>query len=319
MTGDHREWTGKDMPQDSPQVLIVRLDAIGDALALTPLLLALRERDIPVDLLLSERNLDAFSARAARRRFTDPNAVVAGSYSHVLVATEDASGYRIAKASGAGHRIGFVNGWGKPLKTLWARSLLTSEKFRAAGLDARAPHESAVLFELGRELLGDTAPSHDATLLAPLVLDNVPPRGTNVVLQVTDKWERLGIPLADVALVARATHARAVGAASETSALVRFADAGGGAVERFESLVPWKDAIASAAVVIAPDSGALHVAGMTGTPCVAVFPPTGDFALQTARWSPWAAPHRIVEASSGWPERVVAAVTALRSRDADRA
>lgn len=307
------------MPQDSPQILIVRLDAIGDALALTPLLLALRERALPVDLLLSQRNRDAFSDRAARRRFTDPNTVAAGSYTHVLVATEDADGYRIAKGSGAAHRIGFVNGWGKPLKTLWARSLLTGGIFRTAGLDARAPHESDVLFELGRDLLGDATPSRDATLLAPLVLDNVPPRGTDVVLQVTDKWERLGIPLAEVALVARATHARAVGAASETSALLRFADAGGGTVERFGTLEPWKEAIASAAVVIAPDSGALHVAGMTGTPCVAIFPPTSDFALQTARWAPWAASHRIVEASSGWSERVVAAVSALRSRDDDRA
>ena len=38
---------------------------------------------------------------------------------------------------------------------------------------------------------------------------------------------------------------------------------------------------------------------MIGTPVVAVFPPSRDYALQVARWAPWAAPHRIVRAGAG--------------------
>ncbi len=305
------------MPQTSPRVLIVRLDAIGDALALTPLLQALGERAIPVDLLLSARNLDAFSERAARAVFTDPAVVPRGAYSHALVATENASGYRIAKTVGAEVRTGFANGWGKPFKTLWVRSLLTNPIYRSAGLDRRAPHECEVLFALGVSLLGDARPTRDAELLRPLVIDGDPMRTDDVVFQVTDKWRRLGMSLRDVVAAARAARAtRAVASANEEPFSAAFERASGMPVERFGDVRSWKSAIASAALLIAPDSGAVHVAGMTGTPTVVVFPPMHNLQRQLARWAPWAAPYRTIEATDGWPERIALAVMALRNRDA---
>jgi hypothetical protein len=39
---------------------------------------------------------------------------------------------------------------------------------------------------------------------------------------------------------------------------------------------------------------------MTGTP-VAVCFAAEDFALQTARWTPWAAPYRAVKMDGSWP------------------
>lgn len=308
------------MPQTSPRVLIVRLDAIGDALALTPLLQALGERAIPVDLLLSPRNAEAFSTRAARAIFTDPAAVPHGAYSHALVATEDASGYRIAKTVGAEVRVGFANGWGKPFKTLWVRSLLTSPIYRSAGLDRRAPHECAVLFALGASLLGDARPTREAALLRPLVIEGDPASTDDIVFQVTDKWQRLGMSLDDVAAAARAASAtRAVAAANEEAYSAAFERASGIAVERFADVTSWKNAIATAALLVAPDSGAAHVAGMTGTPTIVVFPPMRNLERQLARWAPWAAPYRTVEASAGWPDRIAPAVTALRSRGAETA
>ncbi len=59
----------------------------------------------------------------------------ARGYTHALVATEDPSGYRVARASGISHRIGFENGWGKPFKSLWVRAHLTQTLHRSAGLD----------------------------------------------------------------------------------------------------------------------------------------------------------------------------------------
>lgn len=127
------------MPEDSPSVLIIRLDAIGDALALTPLLAALRERGIPVDLVMRDVNAGIFSSRAARRVLVAPFELRSSErpnlaaidafgaelshagYSHVLVATEDPGGYRLAGATRAPARIGFSNGLGKPLKSLWTR------------------------------------------------------------------------------------------------------------------------------------------------------------------------------------------------------
>jgi ADP-heptose:LPS heptosyltransferase len=324
------------MPQASPSVLLVRLDALGDALALAPLLAAFRDRDIPVDLVLRENNAEAFSDRAARRRFLAPfdlrsdtaanqTSIAAfaaqlrpNAYSHVLVATEDSSGYRLAAAIGAPVRAGFVHGWGKPLKRIWARQLLTQTVYRSAGLDRRAPHECSVLFELGRELLGPAAtPSRDGAVLRPLVLERDAGSSNRVAMQVTDKYERLGMPFDGVVALVRALQQcyplHLLAAAGEAPFADGIERAAGVTVDRFDALPPWKAAIAQAPLLLAPDSGATHVAGMVGTPCVAVFAATRDFALQAARWAPWAAPYRIVRGDAGWPERALDAAAALLS------
>jgi ADP-heptose:LPS heptosyltransferase len=306
-------------------VLVIRLDAIGDALALAPMLAAMRERAIPVDVVLVPANAEALSS-AATRRIVVASAVAqrsnersnleaiaalgaelrAAQYSLVLVATEDPAGYRLACATEAPVRVGFTNLLGKPLKSLWSARYVNVRVFRSAGLDQRAPHECEVLFRLSRTVLGDDAvPTRDARRLRPFVIDGEPDPDQRVAIQITDKWERLGISLEDVTdlveRIARARPVRLIAAERESAYADRFARATGSNVERFASLGPWKSAIAAARAVVAPDSGALHVAGMVGTPVVGVFPPARDFALQVARWSPWAAPYRIVRADDGWP------------------
>ncbi len=322
------------MPQNSPSVLVIRLDAIGDALALTPLLAALRERSIPADLVLRGVNAHIFSSRAARAVYIAPFALRSSTrenrraidefaarlrsndYTHVLVATEDPGGYRLAHAIGAPVRVGFVNGWGKPFKSMWARTLVNHAIVRSAGLDPNAPHEAAVLFELGRALLGDHAmPTHDPARLRPLILEREPARGARIAFQVSDKWQRLGIEFDDVvsALQAAAETGDIHAIASETEAAYarRIAAASGIAVDRYASLEPWKEAIGGSRALVAPDSGAVHVAGMLGTPTVAVFPPIVQFALQTARWAPWAAPYRTIRADGAWPREVPRALREL--------
>jgi len=310
----------QDMHEVPPSVLLVRLDAIGDALALTPLLAAFRERGIPVDIVLFERNAEVFSSRAYRRRLR-PQDVQPGLYTHALVATEDAEGYRIAERSAAPVRIGFENGWGKPFKTWWVRSLLTKTIHRTAGLDRRSPHECEVLFRLASTLLGESEPTRDVAQLRPLVIGEEPTPDARIVVQVTDKWERLGIAFNDVVSCAR----RLVGycaSSQEHTAGVRFISSSqediyvdafekeiGLPIERFGSLTAWKNTIAVASALVAPDSGAIHVAGMTGVPTVAIFPPGRTLAMQVSRWRPWAAPYRIVPASHDWPR---ASIEALR-------
>ncbi|MBV8155528.1 MAG: glycosyltransferase family 9 protein [Candidatus Eremiobacteraeota bacterium] len=323
------------MSGGSPSVLVIRLDAIGDALALTPMLAALRERAIPADVLLGPANAGVFSAGAVRRaivartirqRSADRSNLAAvaalgeelrgAAYSHVLVATEDPAGYRLARATGAPVRAGFTNLWGKPGKTLWSWRYVNVRVFRSAGLDSSAPHECEVLFRLARPILGDAAvPTRDPSLLRPLVIDGEPARDERVAIQVTDKWERLGMSTAAVAeLVERVGAAYAVhlvAASHESSYADRFAGLTGRVVERFAELAPWKDAIAGARAIVAPDSGALHVAGMVGTPVVGVFPPSRAYELQAARWSPWAAPYRIVRGDDEWPRAAAAALAGL--------
>ena len=321
------------MPQGSPSVLVIRLDAIGDALALTPLLAAFGARSIPADVVLSSQNAGIFSSRAARSTLTSPfelrsstpgnrtaierygHELSARAYTHVLVATEDPGGYRLARAVGAPVRIGFYNGWGKPLKTLWTRNFLTDCVYRSAGLDARAPHECEVLFRLGTPLLGDARPVRERERLRPLVLEREPVPDPRIAVQITDKWERLGIAFADVAAavarIAAGAPLRLIASDREAAYAARMSSATGLPVDSFATIDPWKSAIGAARAILTPDSGALHVAGMVGTPIVAVFPPVRDFALQTARWLPWAAAHRVVRADAGWPQRAAENLAAL--------
>lgn len=299
------------MPATSPSVLIVRLDAIGDALALTPLIASLRACGARVDAVLSPVNAGTFSRAALQRVFVSGTPSLAQSlaaerYTHALIATEDAAGYRIARDARIPLRIGFQNGWGKPLKSLWVRSLCTNTVYRRADLDPRGPHECTVLFELGRPIVGAFArPTHDATILRPLVIDEEPRADERVAMQITPKWLRLGASLDELVELARLAGSlravRAFGAAHEGDFLDAFERAAGSRVERFANLPEWKAAIAAARLLIAPDSGALHVAGMTGTPVVGGFEAIPAFGLQTARWSPWAAPHAIVKLEGAWP------------------
>jgi ADP-heptose:LPS heptosyltransferase len=323
------------MPNVSPSVLIIRLDGIGDALALTPLLAALHRRSIPVDVVLRQSNAGIFASRAARRVITADfelrssaranlarvgelgRTLRADAYSHVLVATEDPGGYRLARAVAVPNRIGFTNVWGKPLKSLWLRGFLTERVFRSAGLDARAPHECAILFRLGASLTGDDEPSHDVTELRPLVLETEPKPDERIAVQITKKWQQVGVEASDVVELVRRLagggELHLLSARAERLYAEPIAGATGMPVSYFDGVKEWKDAIGASFALVAPDSGAIHVAGMTGTPVVAVFPAGRAYALQAARWAPWAAPHRIVDSREGWPLRAADALANLLS------
>ncbi len=194
------------MPESSPSVLIIRLDAIGDALALTPLLAALGADAVPVDVVLRRGNAGVFASRAVRQtvigdfklRSSDRATIDAiealgrelqtQRYSHVLVATEDPGGYRLARATGAPVRVGFTHVWGKPFKTLWTRQFLTRSIHRSAGEDHCKPHECEVLFRLAAPLIGEQEPTRDLARLRPLVLEAEPAPDERVAVQITDKW-----------------------------------------------------------------------------------------------------------------------------------
>ncbi|MGA2760325.1 MAG: glycosyltransferase family 9 protein [Candidatus Cybelea sp.] len=323
------------MPEVSPSVLIIRLDAIGDALALTPSIAALRRQGIAVDVVLRHANANAFAPDAVRKVIVADFELRDGSqsnriaierlgrnlrerqYSHVLVATEDLGGYRLAAATGAPTRIGFEDPWTKPLKALWSRRMLTKSVYRSAKLSGRSEHECATLFKLIEPLAGDEKPTRDLARLRPLVLQSEPAPDDRVAVQITNKWERLGIPLDSVVDLVRRLAASGelhlLSSRSESAYAQSVERATGIAVTYFDDLAPWKAAIAAAVALVAPDSGAVHVAGMTGTPVVAVFPPMRLYDAWVERWAPWAAAHRIVRADDGWPARAADALALLGS------
>ena len=55
--------------------------------------------------------------------------------------------------------------------------------------------------------------------------------------------------------------------------------------------------LAGARAVVTPDSGAAHVAGMLGVPCIAFLPPVTGAAHDLVRWKPWAGPARTLVAT----------------------
>lgn len=314
-------------------MLIIRLDAIGDALALTPTIAALRRQAIPVDAVLTSSNARAFAPQALRevivaafelRSNTRPNVAAIESlgrmlrerrYTHALVATEDPGGYRLAAAVAAPARIGFADPWTKPLKAFWTSRLLTSSIYRSARLTPQTAHECETLFRLAASLTGEREPTHDLARLRPLVLEAEPAPDDRVAVQITDKWERLGIPIERVVDLVRrlaaAGNLRLLSSRDESEYGERVTRATGLAVTYFDDLPDWKAAIGAAPAIVTPDSGALHVAGSIGTPVVGVFPVERLYGARVARWAPWAAPHRIVRADDGWPARAADALAQL--------
>ena len=291
------------------RVLLVRLDGIGDALACAPLVAALAGAGHELGAVLSTRNREAFAPGAfahvhvleripwpkhgstAESWTTALSQARAVDYDVALVVSEEPEAYRFARAAGARRRIGFVNGWEKPLKTLRFRAMLDEAVVRPASAERTEEHEVETVFRLGRDLHGETLPTRDPQRLAPLVLDAPPVRHGRVAVQLSDKLAHAGLDVPALMLILRALAARTGPplALSDDGELSAAARAAGFEVAQLPT-PEWKAAIGGAAALVAPDSGAIHVAAMTGVPSLALWAPGPSVARDIARWSPWAAP-----------------------------
>jgi len=315
------------------KILLVRLDGIGDALACTPLIFALREAGHTLGAALSDRNANlfapgVFAAQHVLERIPWPRhgstpestararaSIAVMRYDIALVASEEPEAYRLA--AGIRERVGFITGWAKPFKTLWARTQLTRAIFRPASLRARA-HEVEILFELGSGYVGARAsrndlpaPSRDPLALRTIVQGDTPlPERRGIVFQLGTKWTALGVAperlrALSVALIGRG--ARAIVSAGEAAAV--RAITGDLSIDVLPALADWKDAVDRAAVLVSPDTGAVHLAGMLGVPVVAVFG-AHQADAQIARWRPWAAPGTSFTSDDLRDENGIAAVVA---------
>lgn len=308
----------------SPSVLIVRLDAIGDALVTVPLVAALKAAGYRVSAVLTARNAHAFAASALERVHVGHDCVQevrACAYDVALIPSEETEAYEIARDARIPERVGFHHGWrgGKPFKSWWMRRQCTRGVFRNASLDTGRLHECEVVFQLGKWLLPGVAAPKDPAVLRPIVIDDEPKRDSRIAFQVTDKWMRLGGTfdrLCAAALkVSSSYDVRCIGASAEAQTTQAFREATGLHVETFDDLGPWKSAIAASRALVAPDSGAVHVAGMTGTPVVAAYE-IENFAAQTWRWHPWAAPYEMYTIHGEWDWRTLGALSTLLSETA---
>jgi ADP-heptose:LPS heptosyltransferase len=275
------------------------------------LVAALRNAGHEVGALLSSRNRDAFAARAFEHVHTveripwPRHGVTPASrqsaldevwellYDVALIASEEVDAYTFARDARIGERVGFVNGWEKPFKTIQLRRLLTRAVVRPASAARAREQEVETLFRLGAGLHGEMVPTRNLARLRPLVLDEDPPMHGRVVLQLNPKFVASGIDIATFIAIARAIEAGgratlAVGDDEDFGAA--YVARSGLAWERPATLGDWKAVIAGASAVVTPDSGAAHVAGMLGIPAVVLFARGPAAERDAARWRPWAGP-----------------------------
>jgi ADP-heptose:LPS heptosyltransferase len=316
------------------RILMVRTDGIGDALCLAPLVCALRDAGHELGALLSTANAQAFTTRTFEHvhvveripwpahgstpesyKIARTQARVIG-YDIALIASEEPEAYRFAREIHARARIGFVNGWEKPLKSLWTRRRLTRAITRTASRARVCEHEVETLFRLGAGLHHEERPTSDVTRLRPLVAGDPSRLGQNdgVAFQVVAKSarNRTAEEAAIVRAIATAYPVVVVGAAAD-AALVHGVAAAGGAAERiFDRVLDWREALARMRAVVTADSGAAHVAGMSGVPCVDLFPADKHATRDIERWAPWAGPSRTLIVGPEPSGNARAVVAALR-------
>jgi len=291
------------------------VDGVGDALACAPLLAALRAAGHNVSGLLTTRNARIFARDAFERvhiveRIPWPkhgyvratweaalDQARSARYEIALIASEEPQAYAFARRARIPVRVGFHNGMQKPFKSWWVRRQCTRALYRSASLVRAGQPEPTTLFALGDGLHSEVQPTHDVARLRPLVVGEDSRGSDGPLLQLGSKWTRRGRSPEAVAqwvgdVVARDGW-RIVADEAERLEVESVARSGNFRVEYFSDQQAWKNAVATAAVVLAADSGAAHVAGMTGVPVVDVFE-RDRFEAHVARWRPWAAPSRVL-------------------------
>jgi ADP-heptose:LPS heptosyltransferase len=313
-------------------VLLIRADGIGDALACAPLVAALRDAGHTLGVVLGVRNRDIFAQRAfanvhvleripwprhgstpASRRVALAQARAA-QYDVALVASEEVEAYAFGRDARVPRRIGFVNGLVKPLKTLYVRTLLTAALTRPASAARAREHEVETLFRLGATLSAEATPTRDPDRLRPLLLDEpATPHGA-IVLQVSRKLADEGLDTAAYEVLARTLAARGheVLALGDERELVDAVARASGVQARSDlDLAAWKSAIGGALALVTADSGAAHVAGMLGVPCVDCFAASRAVAQEIVRWRPWTSRYRslVLDRTAG-PDATGAAIAA---------
>ncbi len=315
----------------------MRADGIGDALVCAPLVAALHAAGHVVGAVLGTRNRDVFAPCAFARvhvleripwpahgstpvsRARALAGVRAQRYDVALIATEELDAYAFARDARIATRVGFVNGASKPLKSLQVRALLTRAIVRPASAHRARAHEVETLFALGRGFVRETRPTRDVARLRALVLGETAGGGErrSIAIQTSLKFARAGLHRDTFVALAAALRTRGddVVLVGDDDALVRdvaFASGTRGAPAL--DVRAWIASVAHARALVTGDSGAAHVAGMTGVPTVDAFAPGPATAYDACRWAPWAAPHRMVVLD---PVRAAAQTAAILTRALD--
>ncbi|TAM61525.1 lipopolysaccharide heptosyltransferase family protein [bacterium] len=316
------------------RVLLVRMDGIGDALAMLPLALGLRDTGCTLGAVLSPRNQDLFArdlfARvhvlvpdstrlhgSTEESFERARAEISGNYDVALICSEEPDAYRLPALAGTPVRVGFWNAFEKPFKSLWTRWRCTRVVYRPAAW-VEQPHEVRQLFALGVKAgLVRGEPAHALTASREaLNVDHVS-RVDVIAIQATRKLIPPGRDAAWMGEALRAVpKARLLAHTAELGLGRQLSAASGHPCDPLGAKGQWLRAVAAAGVLITPDSGAAHVAGAVGTPVADIFPREHGQRLAT-QWYPWNSPYRVIlepsedESAAAYGARLLEAAAGL--------
>lgn len=276
---------------------------------LAPLVLALREAGHEVGAVLRTSNADLYRPEIVRSHVLERSErfarcaqeLHAGGYDVALIATEKAVAYRLARAARIQRRVGFWNGIAKPLKSAWVYPQIQRRILR--GVTDGKIHEVDKLFMLGGGMHDQALATHESKRLRPLFLAREPEQIPELLMQLSPKWLQWFSrdDLTDIVNKLAASAKRrnlgfcCVAGASEHELLRAVSEVCGTPGVVYTDSRHWIERVAGAQVLVTPDTGAAHVAGMVGTPVIDIFPDNAS-PRRRRRWRPWASPSILISA-----------------------
>jgi ADP-heptose:LPS heptosyltransferase len=326
------------------RVVVLRTDRIGDMLVSTPAMRNLREAlpEAHLTLVTSTRSADVLkgweaidalevidpSLRGARTQLVER--LRRAGPDLVFAFTPRSADYWLARSTGAPVRVGF--GYrSRPLDFAFARLVLTHAVFsRVPEAVTRAhevPHHAEELLAL---LSAVSLPAPKRPMEVPIAAADrewaerlVASRGTGtapIALHLSHKWLNDGWGADDVTALVRAlgdiddSREVAITIGPEDRGVwesVRGALGSTVLVLDKPSFGRWAAFIGACALVVSPDTAAIHLASATRRPVVGVYA-TYRFHVFSRQWGPWMVPCRTVPKTRG-PSGVRAIASAAAS------
>ena len=309
-------------------ILLLRLDGLGDTLLTLPLIDGLKDRwpNCEITFLASPRGASVFetdpristlwvrelSAMSRTEKIALGRQIRAAAFDQVFCLNEKFWPAVWSYMSNATVRVGFDPGWSQPPKTLLRRLTLTHRLPSANDPSQTSAHEVERYAALAA-LAGCPDAAGSTRLALPLaaqewskaMLTELAPDSADVpiALHLSAKWGSEGWGDGTCLKIARALLDRfpqvrlAVTAGPGEE---KFFETAGSVLppERFRlfhrlELMQWAALLAGCRVLVSMDTGAVHLAAAVGTPVAVVFPEK-NFGHASSRWSPWQVPYRIL-------------------------
>lgn len=326
-------------------VVVFRYDKIGDMIVTSPLMTAIKAANPSASILLVASSYNravmdhapevdkivVYDPKASwRDRIGFGWALRGLKPNTVFVLSPGSHGAWLGWFSGAAQRGGMIMSY-RRLQRLLAPLLLTAvEVLNKKKLDQRPDrhfHQSEVALRLAERCgvprpvsIKQSAPASAEALQWAASLDTLP---TRLVIHLGATWQACGLGEGHIAELVKSLSVRF----PDASLLFTAGPADQDYRRVLESLPPhprttlldplsfdrWSAVIASATVVVTPDTGAVHLASAHHRPVVAVYAPD-RFNAMTSLFGPWDVPYRTLR-GGGPPEvlteEIVTSVTAL--------